>query len=387
MNEEENRSGLKKQIIKWGIGIILPVLIISGLYGFQSFLKYYPDLAEAYSRTLFRWLTYVPMKLTSLIPISLTEVFVVTGVLSSPLLLAWFIIRMVRALKKKEGRKFFFTKGRILAWGLCIVYFIFMLFHGINYMRKPLDQTLFFGQENYSVEELGEVYIWVLYQINETREVCCEDENGVLAYPGGLRAFWNDAQKYYKESAVLFPTLQGNIGRPKPVALSHYWSYTDIVGIYDPLLAECNINKDTPFTETCSSAFHEMTHLNGYAVENNANLASLLLRMQSSCPEIRYTGFYDALPLIEDDLYKALGGDVGVIRQILAQIPLCDGLFRDVQAYDDYWKSINPPPIVKEVSNNVNDSFLKANQQEEGVKSYHMMPSVVADYYFKYVKE
>ena len=385
-SEDAPKSTLKKNILRWGIGIVLPLVLIGLIFGLQKFMLSYPSAGEAYARGAFRVISFIPSKITNLIPISISEVLVVSGIFAAPFLIAWFIIRMVRAIKNRKGRRFFFTKARILAWGLCIFYLDFMLMHGLNYTRRPLNETLGFGEKTYTVEELAEVYVWVISELNQERAQCLENDKGVLIYPGGVNAFFNDAPKYYKEGAEKFPSLGGNIGRPKPVALSHYWSYTEIVGMYMAFLAECNVNKATTFTEIASSAFHEMTHLNGYAVENNANLASMLVRMNCSQHEIRYTAFYDALPLIEKDIVKAFNGKRDVLYQILDQVPLCDGFYRDNNAQVDFWETINPPKIVETVSNSVNDSFLKVNQQEEGVESYHMESSVVADYYFTYVR-
>lgn len=388
MTEEgsKERRPLKKTLLRFGVGILLPILLIVLLYVLQGILVSHPSIGEAYVRGPRKWLTFLPSKIVNLVPVSLTEIRNVSLALTSPFLIAWFIVRMVRAIKNKKGKKFFFRSSRILAWGLFILYAWFMAFHGFNYTRRTLNDSLGFGQKTYTWEELAEAYLWVICEINNTRPLCCEDENGVATYPGGLNQFFNDCMDYYEESTKTFPILSGNIGRPKPVALSHYWSYTNIVGMFDPFFAECNINKDTPYVEVCNSAFHEMSHLSGYAVENNAELASMLLRLECKTPEIRYTGLYDALPLIESDLLLSLNNNKSVIRQILDQVPLCEGYWRDVDDYIKYWDTINPPPIVEEVSNAVNDSFLKANQQKEGVQTYSMMPSVVADYYYTYVK-
>ena len=67
----------KKQFLKkWGIGIILPILLIILLYVIQSILVHFPNVCEGYSKTVFGVLSFLPVKLSSIVPISLTEVFV-----------------------------------------------------------------------------------------------------------------------------------------------------------------------------------------------------------------------------------------------------------------------------------------------------------------------
>lgn len=377
---------VKKFIKKWGIGLILPILIIILLYVLQTVLVHFPAVGEWYTRNLFVWISYLPVKLVSIIPISLTEIFVVSAVLSLPFLLAWLVIRIVRACKKKEGKKFFFRNGRILAWVLCAIYLDFMLFHGFNYTRYSLDERLGFGENHYTIEDIQEAFAWVVDELNAARYACPEDENGVLTYPGGYEAFLRDMKDIYAESAKKCPEITGNAGCPKPVALSHYWSYTNIVGMYFPFFAESNINVDLPFPAIVSNVCHEMSHVHGYAVENDANLAAMLIGFYSDCPQVQYAAYCDALDLILMDLVIAYNGDMAGLDEFLSHHPVYDGYFRDQEAIDKYWSGIHPPKIVEKASSAVNDTYLKANQQEDGEQSYQMPTSTVTDFYVLYVR-
>ena len=371
---------------KWGIGIILPILIMLFLYLLQTILVHFPAIGEGYCRTVFVWVSFLPVTITSLIPISLSEIVVVAGVLCAPLLLALWVIHLVRPVKKKGGKSFFFRSGRIVAWVLCGLYLVFMLFHGLNYTRYSLDDEMGFGKKKYTLEEISEAFVWVVTELNAAREICPEDDNGVLTYPGGYEAFLSDMKSIYEKSAVHFPQIKGNAARPKPVALSHYWSYTQIVGMYFPFFAESNINVDVPFPALPSTVSHELSHLHGYAVENDADLAGMLIGLYSSCPQVRYGGLCDALDLVWSDLLLAYNDDTEGFEEFVSRYPICDGYFRDQKAISDYWLTITPPQIVEKASETANDTFLKINQQEEGVKSYEMPTSTVADFYFLYVK-
>ena len=380
------KAWLKKSWKHWFFGIVLPLLLVLFLYILQAVLMSFPSVGENYAKTGFVFFSFLPAKISSLFPISLAEIFVVTLVLSIPILIAWFVIRIRRAVKAQRGKKFFFNVGRAAAWTLFGIYFLFMLLQGMNYTRYSLDEKLGFGRRQYTVEELQEVYAWVINGLNETRLQCPEDENGVVTYPGGKYAFLSDLQDLYEDSAKKFPQITGNSARPKPVALSHYWSYTYIVGLYFPFFAEPNINVDVPFVEMAYNACHEMSHLHGYAVENDANLAGLIIALSSDCPSLRYSGYYEAVGLIIKDLLIAYNNDRDGLSEFLSHYPAVDGYFRDFRNGTAYWETIDPPKIVEDVSNAANDTYLKANKQKEGVKSYNMPTSTVADYYFLYVK-
>ncbi|MBR5975261.1 MAG: DUF3810 domain-containing protein [Clostridiales bacterium] len=381
------RSGkMPAWIGKWGIGLILPLVLLASFALLQKFLMQFRGTGEYYSCKIFPIVSFLPVKLSSLVPVSLTEIFVVTLVLSSPVLLALFIIRIRRAVKEKRGKKFFFRVGRFTAWMLFTIYALFMLLHGLNYTRRPLEESLGFGRRAYTVEELKEVYIWVVDGLNVSRLESCEDARGVISYPGGVEKFLSDMETLYEESAEDLAPIIGNAGRPKRVALSHYWSYTYIVGMYFPFFGEPNINVDVEMSEILFNAAHEMSHMHGFAVENDANLAAMLICINSDCPELRYTGFCEALDLIFVELMYAFNTDTKGFEEFVVRHPIVDGYFRDDDARSAYWEKIDPPQIVSDASEAANDTFLKANQQEEGVQSYNMPRSNIADYYFTHVK-
>jgi hypothetical protein len=50
----------------------------------------------------------------------------------------------------------------------------------------------------------------------------------------------------------------------------------------------------------------------------------------------------------------------------------------------EYWQQFEGP--VEEISTEVNDTYLKANLQPEGVHSYSLVSQLIIEYYFGYVK-
>ena len=56
-----------------------------------------------------------------------------------------------------------------------------------------------------------------------------------------------------------------------------------------------------------------------------------------------------------------------------------DALRRDIRSNNAYWKQYATP--VSEVSDRVNDAYLKANGQENGLRSYGRMVDLLLAYY------
>ena len=58
---------------------------------------------------------------------------------------------------------------------------------------------------------------------------------------------------------------------------------------------------------------------------------------------------------------------------------LSDGIIRDLQADNAYWRSVEG--TLTKVSSAVNDAYLKANAQEQGTRSYGAVVDLILAYY------
>ena len=58
---------------------------------------------------------------------------------------------------------------------------------------------------------------------------------------------------------------------------------------------------------------------------------------------------------------------------------LCEEVRRDLNLQAAYWSEFDTP--VSEVSQNLNDAYIKFNGDTEGVRRYDMMVEMLIDYY------
>lgn len=355
----------------------LPILLII-LVGVcfivaQTLLLRSPGTAESYAINVFPSISFPAVFLNSLVPISLTEFSLVAGIMIFPLLLAWFIFRAVRSNSKG---KFFYRTALIAAIIFSMLSASFILMHGINYSRNPLDATLGITPKERSKEELAEVLTWLIASITEEQKNLSKDESGRSMLLTDMDQALADGSDAMNLAGNRFPVLAGNDALPKPVALSHYWSYTGIVGMYFPFYGEANINIDVPVYSIPMSICHELAHVRGIAREQDANLAAFIACISSDRADFRYSGYIFALGYIAGDLAAA---DEEMYFQLMQTIP--DSVWKDWQASADYWKQFEGP--VEEVSEQVNDTYLKANNQEAGTLSYSMVSGQIIEYYYK----
>jgi hypothetical protein len=187
--------------------------------------------------------------------------------------------------------------------------------------------------------------------------------------------------------------VSGNYLRAKPVSMSHYWSYTHIVGFYDMFLGEVNVNTDyMDIIEFPITLTHEICHAKGYASETDCNLLAALACCSSARADFRYAGYYEifwSVYPIAEEIADATGEAVPQYYQTSEMEPV----YRDMRASIHYWKNIDDEIDaiyeklginIKEVSNATNDAFLKSNG-ESGVDSYQVPDSSYVRFYLTYV--
>ena len=171
-----------------------------------------------------------------------------------------------------------------------------------------------------------------------------------------------------------YPTLKSGYGIPKPVLASRLMSWFDITGIFFPFTFEANVNVDVPDYSIPSTMCHELSHLRGYMREDEANFIAFLACRESDSPDFYYSGVMLAFIHTNNALYSIDPEAQGAIYSTLS-----DGVRRDLSFNSAYWKQFEG--LAAEISNNVNDAYLKSHQQEDGVKSYgRMVDLLLADY-------
>ncbi len=338
-------------------GLLLVILLVFRALAFNN-----PRLADAYSRYVFQNLARIWTWPVSLFPLSMTEILAVLLTLGLPVLLVWGLIRLI---KKKEARGRRFLGG--LAWSLglaSILLSLFLIFHGINYARSPLSHAMDLQVRDRSLEELEGAVKRMGLAASRTRQELEEDDQGLLP-SRSMTWIRQTALEGWDEAGDRWPALYSRIRpRPKGVLLSPYWSHTRIVGLYMPLLVEANVNIDQPFFMIPASAAHELAHARGFAREDDCDFASILSCLVHPEPHWRYSGQISAWKSLARRLYQE---DPDAWARAYTEV-LSPGVIRDLQAESAYWKAFETP--LADLSEKINDSYLKANREEEGVKSY-----------------
>lgn len=332
-----------------------------------------PAFAEWYAVTVYPVLSKGINFITSLAPFSIAELLIVLLVIGA----AAYLIVCVIKIKKAKG-----SRGRVLLLSLItpvclasVLYFVFMLNCGINYSRYTFAQTSGLEIRPSSKAELTALCSALGEKVSALRkEEKADGKSETKRTSGNIYETAKKAQATFEKLHRQYPLLPAGYGRPKPVIASRLMSWCNITGIFFPFTFEANVNVDVPQFSIPATMCHELSHLRGYMREDEANFIGYLACEYSDDPDFQYSGNMLAFIYTYNALYDA---DSGTANAIYAQ--LGEGVKRDLADNNAYWEQFKGPAAV--AASAVNDSYLRANKQEDGVKSYgRMVDLLLAEY-------
>lgn len=237
---------------------------------------------------------------------------------------------------------------------LSILFFIYTANCGINYYRRPFSDYLEYKAGKYSAEELERLLSWLTEQVNDTY---------IKIEQGDSWDIRREAVKAMERLGEQYPKLTGYYPPPKPLLISRILSVQQLSGIYSPFTVEANYNAEMIPYNIPHTMCHELSHLRGFMREDEANFIGFLACIGADAREYHYSGYL-----------------MGWIYAGNALSSL------DRQAYTKYWEKLRPEvwedlrentafwdrfdTKVSKAAETINNTYLKANSQPDGVRSY-----------------
>lgn len=355
-----------KQLLKlkriW-ILLFLPAALLSLYAASRS-----SEIAEhVFARGVFKVISFLLAHITALLPFSLMEFGIIVLPVFVTGLLIWFIVSLVR---HREHRGFRAAKAvlNVLCAG-SIAVFLLIIGCSVNYYRYPLSSYLELTVEPAAKEELYELVTKLSGEANELREELAqfEDEEGVYTLSVSTRQLGKEAVKAFALLSEKYPVFDGYYPQPKRIFFSRVMSETQLTGMFCPFTMEANVNVDVPDYSIGSTMCHELAHLNGFIREDEANYIAYLACVASENIELRYSGIMEALILSGNALYRS---DATLYSQ--ARALYSEGVNRDLRANSLYWAQFEDT-VISNTAEKINDTYLKANHQTDGIQSYGRM--------------
>ena len=329
---------------------------------------------EIFAKGIFHVYSQLYSSVTGVLPFSLAEMGILLGIVVVPALIMWRIVRYI----KEKGKRLYWIGADLISL-LCIasvVYFLLVLGCSVNYYRKPVVEYLELTVRESSAEELYALHAELAERTNAVRkQLVTEDETGVYSLSVSESELAKLCDEAYDVLAEEYRIFHGVYPKPKRVLFSAVMSKTELTGVYVPFTMEANVNIDIPDYSIASTMCHELAHLRGFIREDEANYISYLACQASDSLELKYSGLMEALILSGNALYSK---NPDLYYEIRAGYD--EGVNRDLAANNAYWARFHDTKI-SNTAEKLNDSYLKANNQSDGVQSYgRMVDLLLAEY-------
>lgn len=335
-----------------------------------------------FARIIYKHLAQIFSRFTGIFPFSLMEVSIYLSIIIFLLSLIYIISIVFNFLtKKKKDIKQYYKSMINIGCMISILFFTYIIFAGVNYHRYSFAEINNVELKNSSKEELYQMNLYLVEKGNSLRnEITLSegliDNNGQISIKN---MSWDDltgiACESFENLAKEYPELGGKYGKAKPVYNSFIMSKMGITGIFWPFTLEANVNIDAPDYTIPTTMAHEMAHQRGFMREDEANYIALLASLHSENILFRYSGIMLALHYAGHELYKI---DPFLYSEIYSLYN--DGIKIDLRASSSYWSQYDNT-VINTISNQMNDTYLKVNNQKDGVKSYgRMVDLMLASY-------
>jgi len=252
---------------------------------------------------------------------------------------------------------------------LILFLWIFHLSWGLNYHRLALSDQLGITTD-YNLEELIGGIKELIVNVNQLQTE--------LVKVDSLPVISNNSKSYFLKSTTVYyptnPSLTFELLDVKRSLFSIPLSYMGYAGYLNPFTLESQINSKIPTLNLVTTSLHETAHQMGYASEKEANFIAYQSAIKNDDPYVRYAGYSFALRYFFSELNAI---DQSRANHLANKIN--SGVLKNFKETSDFWKKYeNPFEVIFE---KIYDTFLKANGEPSGLKSYNEMVGLVINYH------
>ncbi|WP_190809261.1 DUF3810 domain-containing protein [Flagellimonas sp. S3867] len=351
---------MKGQKVKTIVALALPVQII-----LVKWIGRYPEFVEQYySKGLYPPISQFFRALFGWIPFSIGDIFYLS--------LFWFAGKYIFKHWKSIRRKpLLFGKDILVVFS--ITYFAFHLLWGMNYYRLPIATKLDIEKE-YSEEALVDFTLYLTERANHYQSKITGDTIDPVKIPYSRSEIFKKTEEGYNQLKKVYPDFVYKNPSVKASLFSIPLTYMGYGGYLNPFSNEAQVNGITPTFRLPTVSGHEVGHQLGYSAEDATNFIGFLVTSQNEDPYFKYAAYSHALGYCLSDLARK---DEVKSKEIIKK--LNPGVKKNFRELSEFWARYENPlePVFKSIFN----TFLKANNQEEGIKSYNSVVGLLISYH------
>ena len=319
-------------------------------------IKRNPEIVDQfYSKGLIVWLSKLSLQSTAWIPFSVGDLFYAIAI-AYILKSIWYFKRLLR----------WSTCIKILGcFGFCL--FLFHLQWGLHYHQTSLSTRLN-APSNYSSSELEEFTRHLIQQTNQFHKKLSQHDSITVEIPYSIDKIFDVATETIRNQHQ-YPIV--NI---KKSIFSLPLSYMGYGGYINPFTLEAQVNAYQPKLRLLTTSAHEIAHQLGYAAEEEANFIAIDAALNSEDLYMQYAGYHLALGYSLADCRKRKDIDSKRLYKKLNA-----GVLKQYHQVSAFWQKYQNPlePLFKKSY----DTYLKANNQTAGIKSYSLVVGLLLHKY------
>jgi hypothetical protein len=350
--------------VKNKAGIILAILLPLQYVAIQI-ISGYPTFIETwYSTGLYPYISKIMRFSLGILPFSLGDLLYTFLIFS---IIRWIVIRI--NTRFKNPRKWVIDFFAIFS----IIYFCFHIFWGLNYYRLPLHKTLKI-KNTYTTEELVLLTETLIKSSNEVHRELMHNDSSLVPYNFRKTKILKKTIDGFDFLSAKYPKLTYHGKSLKPSLFSIPLTYMGFNGYLNPLTNEAQVNTQIINYKLPTTASHEIGHQLGFAKENEANFIACLATIKHPDPYFRYSGLTFALRYCLNELYIR---DCNKAETLLKTIN--PGILANYKEVREFWiLHQNPFEFIFQFTYS---GFLKANNQQGGMKSYSYVVALLVNYF------
>lgn len=357
----ETKALIKKKIVR----IVLTLTAILLLKGFFAWSNRFSDF---YFHRWYNWSSVAFRQVTGIVPFSIGDVIYTAWIIGGIFYLLKLCYKVIRFRWEQVGLQLLRGIHFLLA-----VYLAFLVLWGYNYQRNSLTTDTGLVTGHYNTQQLYQLSDTLLHLVNQDKANTGDTLHAMTADTTGQSIFAK-AVTAYEAAAKTWPALRYRHPSVKRTLYGHWLNYIGITGYLNPFTNEAQVNTTTPAVLQPYITCHEIAHQLGYAPEEEANFVGYLAATSIPDSHFRYAANFDMFMYSVRQLGQR---DTTLAKSIWSRaVP---GVKADHKAIIDFYEPYTGK--VDEYSAILYDKYLKANQQEKGIRSYSEVTTWLMAYF------
>ncbi|MCD9575763.1 DUF3810 domain-containing protein [Flavobacterium soyae] len=343
---------------------ILPLFLLVQII-FLKILPFFPDFVEGfYSNNVYIRISHFSRVLLGKISFSVGDCIYAVLILS---MISWFW-RIRKTWRTDWKDHLLKITGKI-----SVFYFFFHLLWAFNYYRKPLFEKMEIKRE-YTDADLLAFTKRLIVKTNEIQFKITKNKGEKINFPYSQEEVFKMNLNGYDNLAKEHSYFKYDALSVKKSLFSVPLTYMGFGGYLNPFTNEAQVNDLLPMYSFPVTASHEMAHQIGFASENECNFIGVLASVKNDNLYYQYSGYSFALRYCLG-IWKFKNEKIFEIlkRQVNS------GILKNYQESQDFWKQYDT--FIDKGFHFVYDSFLKSNNQKDGMESYSKFIDLMINYY------